>query len=34
MSSIGSCRDGQLDLIYYHDPGLEEGHPFPLWTIQ
>jgi hypothetical protein len=22
---IGSCHDGRLDLIYYRDPGLEEG---------
>jgi hypothetical protein len=32
--SMGSCHDGQLDLIYHHDPGLKEGQPFPLWTIQ
>jgi hypothetical protein len=31
---IGSCRDGRLDLIYHRDPGLKEGQPFPLWTIQ
>ena len=31
---IGSCHDGHLDLIYHRDPGLEEGQPFPLWTIQ
>ena len=31
---IGSCRDGRLDLVYYRDPGLKEGQPFPLWTIQ
>ena len=31
---MGSCHDGQLDLIYYRDPGLKEGQPFPLWTIQ
>ena len=29
----GFCRDGQLDLVYYQDPGLEEGQSFPLWTI-
>ena len=34
MPSVGSCRDGRLDLIYYRDPGLKEGQPFPLWTIQ
>src|SRR5208283_748025 len=31
---IGSCHDGRLDLIYHRDPGLKEGHLFPLWTIQ
>jgi hypothetical protein len=31
---MGSCHDGRLDLIYYRDPGLTEGQPFPLWTIQ
>lgn len=31
---IGSCHDGRLDLIYHRDPGLKEGQPFPLWTIQ
>ena len=31
---MGFCRDGQLDLIYYRDPGLKEGQSFPLWTIQ
>ena len=31
---MGVCRDGQLDLIYYRDPGLKEGQSFPLWTIQ
>jgi len=31
---IGSCHGGQLDLIYHRDPGLKEGQPFPLWTIQ
>ena len=30
----GFCRDGQLDLVYYQDPGLEAGQSFPLWTIQ
>jgi hypothetical protein len=34
MPSVGSCHDGRLDLIYYCDPGLKEGQPFPLWTIQ
>ena len=31
---MGSCHNGQLDLIYYRDPGVKEGQPFPLWTIQ
>ena len=31
---IGFCHEGRLDLIYYRDPGLKEGQPFPLWTIQ
>ena len=31
---LGSCHDGQLDLIYCRDPGLKEGEAFPLWTIQ
>jgi hypothetical protein len=31
---MGSCHDGQLDLIYCRDPGLKEGEAFPLWTIQ
>jgi hypothetical protein len=29
----GSCHNGQLDLIYYRDPGLKAGKSFPLWTI-
>ena len=31
---VGSCHDGRLDLIYHRDPGLKEGQPFPLWTVQ
>jgi hypothetical protein len=31
---VGSCHDGQLDLIYLQDPGIEPGQEFPLWTIQ
>jgi hypothetical protein len=31
---LGACHDGRLDLVYRRDPGLEEGEPFPLWTIQ
>jgi hypothetical protein len=30
----GSLKDGRLDLIYYRDPGLEGGDPFPLWTLR
>jgi hypothetical protein len=30
---IGSLKDGRLDLVYYRDPGLSEGDPFPLWTL-
>ena len=29
----GSLKDGRLDLIYYRDPGLEVGDPFPLWIL-
>jgi hypothetical protein len=29
----GSLKDGRLDLVYYRDPGLKVGHPFPLWTL-
>jgi hypothetical protein len=31
---LGACHDGRLDLVYRRDPGLKEGQPFPLWTIQ
>jgi hypothetical protein len=30
---IGSLKDGRLDLVYYRDPGLDEGDQFPLWTL-
>ena len=30
----GSLKDGRLDLIYYQDPGLEVGDPFPLWILR
>jgi hypothetical protein len=30
---IGSLKDGRLDFVYYRDPGLGEGDPFPLWTL-
>ena len=29
----GSLRDGRLDLVYYQNPGLSVGDPFPLWTL-
>jgi hypothetical protein len=29
----GSLKDGRLDLVYYRDPGLNIGDPFPLWTL-
>ena len=29
----GSLKDGRLDLVYYQDPGLNIGDPFPLWTL-
>ena len=29
----GSLKAGRLDLIYYRDPGLAIGDPFPLWTL-
>ena len=29
----GSLNEGRLDLIYYRDPGLNGGDPFPLWTL-
>jgi hypothetical protein len=29
----GCLKDGRLDLVYYRDPGLSEGDPFPLWTL-
>lgn len=32
--STGFCHQGTLDLVYYNDPGIEAGQPFPLWTIQ
>jgi hypothetical protein len=30
---IGSYHNGRLDLVYYIDPGLKTGGPFPLWRI-
>ena len=29
----GSLKDGRLDLVYYLDPELNVGDPFPLWTL-
>jgi len=29
----GSLKDGRLDLVYYQNPGLNIGDPFPLWTL-
>ena len=29
----GSLKDGRLDLVYYRDPDLNVGDPFPLWTL-
>jgi len=29
----GSLKDGRLDLVYYRDPSLSVGDPFPLWTL-
>jgi hypothetical protein len=31
---IGSLKDGRLDLVYYQDPRLTVGDPFPLWKIR
>ena len=29
----GSLKEGRLDLVYYQNPGLNAGDPFPLWTL-
>jgi hypothetical protein len=29
----GSLQDGRLNLVYYQNPGLSIGDPFPLWTL-
>ena len=29
----GSLKNGRLNLVYYQDPGLSIGDPFPLWTL-
>ena len=31
--SVGSYHNGRLDLVYYIDPDLKKGGPFPLWRI-
>jgi hypothetical protein len=31
--SVGSYHNGRLDLVYYIDPCLKMGSPFPLWRI-
>jgi hypothetical protein len=31
---VVSYRNGWLDLVYYQNPGLKAGKPFPLWRIQ
>ena len=35
IKPYSSClKDGRLDLIYYRDPALEVGDPFPVWTLR
>src|SRR4029077_9318901 len=29
----GFLKEGRLDLVYYQNPGLNAGDPFPLWTL-
>ena len=29
----GSLKDGRLNLVYYQNPGINIGDPFPLWTL-
>jgi hypothetical protein len=29
----GSLKNGRLNLVYYQDPDLSIGDPFPLWTL-
>jgi hypothetical protein len=29
----GSLKDGGLNLVYYQNPRLNIGDPFPLWTL-
>jgi len=29
----GSLQHCRLDLLYYQNPGLSIGDPFPLWTL-
>jgi hypothetical protein len=32
--AVGSSQDSHLKLIYYRNPGVNEGDAFLLWTIQ
>ena len=29
----GSLKDGRLNLVYFQNPGLSVGDPFPIWTL-
>ncbi|MBV8483972.1 MAG: hypothetical protein JO077_14035 [Verrucomicrobia bacterium] len=29
----GSLKNGRLNLVYYQNPCLNIGDPFPLWTL-
>lgn len=29
----GSLQDGRLNLVYYQNPSLSIGDPFPLWIL-
>jgi hypothetical protein len=29
----GFLKGSRLDLVYYQNPGLNAGDPFPLWTL-
>jgi len=30
----GFTHNDHLDLVYYEDPHLKAGQPFPFWTLQ
>jgi hypothetical protein len=30
----GFLKEGRLDLVYYRNPELNVGDPFPLWILQ